>query len=85
METKMETTPFRRADIPPFPANLVTVLTFGPSCFHRISRVPTVTGIGAVFTAILITVVTLGPLSFCRASVTGIGVALVLYKSSIQP
>ena len=68
---------------------LATVVTFGPSCFHRLSKVPTVTGIGSVLIAILKTVVTLGPFIFCHASkiptVTGIGVALVLYKSSIEP
>ena len=44
---------------------LVTVVTFGPSCCRRASKVPTVTGIGVVLIAILRTVVTFDP-SCCR-------------------
>ena len=64
---------------------LVTVITFGPSCFHHISRVPTVTGTRAVLLATLRTVVTLGPLCFFVAlqkyqQSQGWGLALVLYN-----
>ena len=44
---------------------LVTVVTFGPSCCRRASKVPTVTGIGVVLIAILRTVLTFDP-SCCR-------------------
>ena len=44
---------------------LVTVVTFGPSCCRRASKVPTVTGIGMVLIAILRTVLTFDP-SCCR-------------------
>ena len=40
---------------------LVTVVTFGPSCCRRASKVPTVTGIGMVLIAILRTVLTFDP------------------------
>ena len=44
---------------------LVTVVTVGPSCRPRASKVPTVTGIGVVLIAILRTVLTFDP-SCCR-------------------
>ena len=44
---------------------LVTVVTFGPSCCRRASKVPTVTRIGVVLIAILRTVLTFDP-SCCR-------------------
>ena len=44
---------------------LVTVVTFGPSCCRRASKVPTVIGIGVVLIAILRTVLTFDP-SCCR-------------------
>ena len=44
---------------------LVTVVTFGPSCCRRASKVPTVTGISVVLIAILRTVLTFDP-SCCR-------------------
>ena len=76
---------------------LVSVVTFGPSCLHRVSKVPAVTGIGAVLIAIFITVANFGPSCFCRTqkfptsycfcvskmlTVTGIGVVLTVYKPS---
>ena len=67
-----------RCFLRPKASTLVTVITFGPSCFQRVSKVPTVTGVVAV--------VTFCPVCSCRASgvsrVTGIGVALILYKPS---
>ena len=44
---------------------LVTVVTLGPSCCRRASKVPTVTGIGVVLIPILRTVLTFDP-SCCR-------------------
>ena len=74
---------------------LVSVVTFGPSCLHRVSKVPAVTGIGAVLIAIFITVANFGPSCFCRTqkfptsycfcvskmlTVTGIGMVLTVSK-----
>ena len=42
-------------------AILVTVVTVSPSCFRRVLKVPTVTGMGRPGVAILVTVITLGP------------------------
>ena len=76
---------------------LVSVVIFGPSGIHRVSKVPAVTGIGAVLIAIFISVANFGPSCFCRTqkfptsycfcvskmlTVTGIRVVLIVYKPS---
>ena len=60
---------------------LVTVVTFGPSCCRRASKVPTVTGIGVVLIAILRTVLTFDP-SCCRRRASDVSTG---YKCIIFP
>ena len=61
---------------------LVTVVTFGPSCCRRASKVPTVTGIGVVLIAILRTVLTFDPSCCRRASDVSTDYKCIIFRPS---